>query len=41
MRFRDREESLARIRQQADEVVCLRTPDAFFAVGQFFTNCPR
>lgn len=31
-------ESLARIRAEADEIVCLETPGAFFAVGQFFED---
>jgi len=28
--------SLANIREEADEVVCLHSPEEFFAVGQFF-----
>jgi predicted phosphoribosyltransferase len=31
-------ESLARIRAEADEVVCLDTPAEFYAVGQFFED---
>jgi putative phosphoribosyl transferase len=31
-------ESLARIRADADEVVCLETPVDFYAVGQFFDD---
>lgn len=30
--------SLARLRQQADEVVCLHASDHFYAVGQFFED---
>lgn len=31
-------ETVARIRAEADEVVCLSTPDYFYAVGQFFED---
>ena len=31
-------ESLARMRAEADEVVCLRSSEGFFAVGQFFED---
>jgi predicted phosphoribosyltransferase len=31
-------ESLARIRAEADEVVCLEAPIHFYAVGQFFED---
>ena len=31
-------ESLAAIRKEADEVVCLESPEDFYAVGQFFTD---
>jgi predicted phosphoribosyltransferase len=31
-------ETLARLRHEADEVVCLHSTDAFFAVGQFFAD---
>lgn len=31
-------ETVARIREEADEVVCLDTPDRFFAVGHFFED---
>ena len=30
--------SLARMRAEADEVVCLHAPEDFYAVGQFFAN---
>lgn len=30
--------SLARMRAEADEVVCLHAPDEFYAVGQFFED---
>jgi predicted phosphoribosyltransferase len=30
--------SLARIKAEADEVVCLHSPELFFAVGQFFED---
>ena len=32
------DQSLATIRAEADEVVCLETPVDFFAVGQFFED---
>jgi predicted phosphoribosyltransferase len=31
-------ETIKRIEEEADEVVCLATPSNFFAVGQFFMN---
>ena len=31
-------ESLARMRAEADDVVCLHSPDEFYAVGQFFAD---
>jgi predicted phosphoribosyltransferase len=31
-------ESLARMKAEADEVVCLDTPADFYAVGQFFED---
>ena len=31
-------ESLAAIEKEADEVVCLQSPDEFYAVGQFFED---
>lgn len=34
-------ETLERIRAGADRVVCLSTPDPFFAVGQFFLSFPQ
>lgn len=30
--------SVARIETEADEVVCLRAPEDFYAVGQFFDD---
>lgn len=32
------QDSLARVKEVADEVVCLSTPSHFFAVGQFFDD---
>lgn len=34
-------ETLERIRTEADRVVCLATPEPFFAVGQFFFSFPQ
>lgn len=34
-------ESLERIRPLADEVVCVATPEEFYAVGQFYRNFPQ
>jgi predicted phosphoribosyltransferase len=34
-------ETLARIREYADEVVCLETPPYFQAVGQFYADFPQ
>lgn len=31
-------ETLERMRQEADEVICLFAPEGFYAVGQFFEN---
>jgi putative phosphoribosyl transferase len=31
-------ESLRRVPAEADEVVCLSTPEVFFAVGEFFDD---
>ncbi|MEW6035721.1 MAG: phosphoribosyltransferase family protein [Candidatus Micrarchaeota archaeon] len=31
-------DSVARIAREADETVCLLTPDLFFAIGQFYEN---
>jgi predicted phosphoribosyltransferase len=31
-------ETLARIQAEADEVICLAAPEAFYAVGQFFED---
>ena len=31
-------ETLARIRAEADDVICLATPEEFYAVGQFFED---
>jgi predicted phosphoribosyltransferase len=33
--------ALASIESEADEVVCLYSPDDFYAVGQFFTDFPE
>jgi predicted phosphoribosyltransferase len=33
--------TLARLRQEADEVVCLEAPEFFYAVGQFFADFPQ
>jgi putative phosphoribosyl transferase len=35
------EDSLARLKNEADEVVCLLTPSWFMAVGQHFTDFPQ
>jgi predicted phosphoribosyltransferase len=35
------EESLARVAPYADEVVCLRAPADFYAVGQFYRSFPQ
>jgi len=34
-------EALERVREQADEVVCLKVPEIFYAVGQFFLEFPQ
>lgn len=34
-------ESLARLRREADEVVCLATPEPFHAVGQWYRDFPQ
>jgi len=34
-------ETLERLRAEADRVVCLATPQPFFAVGQFFLSFPQ
>lgn len=34
-------EALVRLREVADEVVCLAAPDEFFGVGQFYTEFPQ
>jgi predicted phosphoribosyltransferase len=34
-------DTIARIRQEADEVICLECPAFFYAVGQFFTEFPQ
>ncbi len=31
-------ETVARLRRAADDVVCLHSPDSFYAVGQFYEN---
>jgi predicted phosphoribosyltransferase len=30
--------SIARLREEADEVVCLHTPEDFYAVGEFYDD---
>lgn len=34
-------EAVARLTKEADEVVCLATPDPFFAVGQWYESFPQ
>lgn len=34
-------EALPRLRQEADRVVCLATPEPFYAVGQFYRHFPQ
>jgi len=34
-------DSLDALRQEADEVVCLDTPENFMAVGQFYRHFPQ
>lgn len=34
-------ETLHRIKQEADEVICLQCPEMFYAVGQFFEEFPQ
>lgn len=34
-------EALAKLSKEADEVVCLETPDPFFAVGQWYGHFPQ
>jgi len=34
-------ETLERIRAHADEIVCLQTPENFYAVGQFYRDFPQ
>ena len=33
--------TLETLRQEADEVICLDTPEDFFAVGQFYRRFPQ
>jgi predicted phosphoribosyltransferase len=35
------QDTLEELRREADRVVCLDTPDPFFAVGQFFLSFPQ
>jgi putative phosphoribosyl transferase len=34
-------EAVSRLSKDADEVVCLATPDPFFAVGQWYEAFPQ
>jgi putative phosphoribosyl transferase len=34
-------DTIAMLRAEADEVVCLETPEAFFAIGQFYESFPQ
>ncbi len=34
-------ETIERIKRKADEVVCLLTPDPFYAIGQFYQEFPQ
>jgi putative phosphoribosyl transferase len=34
-------EAVAKVREYADEVVCLQTPASFYAVGQFYRSFPQ
>ena len=34
-------ESIKRLEQEVDEVICIQAPRMFFAVGQFFANFPQ
>jgi putative phosphoribosyl transferase len=31
-------ETIERLRREVDEIVCLDTPDPFFAIGQFYRD---
>lgn len=35
------QEALAKVRAEADEVVCLLVPDNFYAIGQFYEKFPQ
>jgi putative phosphoribosyl transferase len=30
--------TIAEMQKEADQVICLRTPDSFYAIGQFYEN---
>jgi len=34
-------DSIAKLRKEADETICLETPEEFFAVGQFYRRFPQ
>jgi predicted phosphoribosyltransferase len=34
-------EAIGKVREHADEVVCLQIPEAFYAVGQFYRSFPQ
>ena len=34
-------DSVSTLRMEADEVVCLETPEPFFAIGQFYESFPQ
>ena len=34
-------EAVRKVRQYADDVVCLQTPEGFYAVGQFYSHFPQ
>jgi putative phosphoribosyl transferase len=34
-------ETIAKLTNEADEVVCLETPEPFFAIGQFYSEFPQ
>jgi len=34
-------ETIEKLASEADKVVCLETPEPFFAIGQFYTEFPQ
>jgi predicted phosphoribosyltransferase len=34
-------DAIRKVGQYADDVVCLQTPEAFYAVGQFYSHFPQ